>query len=165
MINMCKKTASLILAILMVLGCVSAAAETGKQEKVYVVAGADGAVVSLTDNVRLENTDGLETIADLTLLTGIENLSGNETFTLEDGVLTWQANGNDIIYQGTSDKLPAAVPVVTITLDGETVSAADLKEKEGEAVLTVTYRTHENVPALALTAMILPENGVSRLKT
>ncbi len=165
MIIMCKKTVSLILAILMVLGCVSATAETIKQEKVYVVAGADGTVTSLTDNVRLENADGLETIADRTLLTGIENLSGNETFTLEDGALTWQANGKDIIYQGTSDKLPAVMPVVTITLDGKTVSAADLKETEGEAVLTVTFQAHENVPALALTAMLLPENGVSGLKT
>ena len=162
---MCKKTVSLILAILMVLGCVSATAETSKQEKVYVVAGADGTVASVTDNVRLENTDGLETITDQTLLTGIENLSGDETFTLENGVLTWQANGKDIIYQGSSDKLPAVVPVVTITLDGETISADDMKEKEGEAVLTVTYLVHENVPALAVTAMLLPENGVSGLKT
>ena len=162
---MCKKTVSLILAILMVLGCVSATAETGKQEKVFVTAGADGTVASITDNIRLENTDGLETITDRTLLTGIENLGGNETFTLEDGVLTWQANGKDIVYQGTSDKLPAVVPVVTITLDGETISAVDLKEKEGEAVLTVTYLVHENVPALAVTAMLLPENGVSGLKT
>ena len=162
---MCKKTVSLILAILMVLGCVSATAETSKQEKVYVVAGADGTVTSITDNIRLENTDSLETIADQTLLTGIENLSGDEAFTLEDGMLTWQANGKDIIYQGTSDKAPALVPVVTITLDGEAVSAAGLKEKEGEAVLTVTYQAHENVPALAVTAMLLPENGVSGLKT
>ena len=143
---MCKKTVSLILAILMVLSCVSATAETSKQEKVYVVAGADGTVASVTDNVRLENMDGLETITDRTLLTGIENLSGDESLTLEDGMLTWQAGGKDIIYQGTSDKAPAIVPVVTITLDGEAVSAADLKEKEGEAVLTVTYQAYENNP-------------------
>ena len=162
---MCKKTVSLILAILMVLGCVSATAETGKQEKVYVVAAPDGTVASITDNVRLENNDGLEVIEDRTLLTGIENLGGKETFTQDGSALTWTANGKDIIYQGTSDKLPAVVPVVTITLDGETVSAADLKEKEGEAVMTVTYLVHENVPALAVTAMLLPENGVSGLKT
>ncbi len=160
-----KKTVSLILAILMVLSCVSATAETSKQEKVYVVAGADGKVTSITDNIRLENADSLDTIKDRTLLTGIKNLGGNETFTLEDSVLTWQANGKDIIYQGTSDKLPSVVPVVTITLNGETISAADLKEKEGEVVLTVTYLVHENVPALAVTAMVLPENGVSGLKT
>ena len=104
---MCKKTVSLILAILMVFGCVSATAETSKQEKVYVVAGADGTVSSVTDNIRLENADGLETIADRTLLTGIENLSGSETYSLEDGILTWQAGGKDIVYQGTSDKTPA----------------------------------------------------------
>ena len=162
---MCKKTVSLILAILMVLGCVSATAETSKQEKVYVVAGADGTVSSVTDNIRLENGDGLDTIADRTLLTGIENLSGDEAFTLEGDALTWTANGQSIIYQGTSDKAPAMVPVVTITLDGKTVSAGDLKEKEGEAVLKVTYQGDETVPAMAVTAMLLPEEGISDLKT
>ena len=165
MIIMCKKTVSLILAILMVLGCVSAIAETVKQEKVYVVAGADGTVTSVTDNVRLENQDGLDVIADQTLLTGIENLSGKETFRLDGSGLTWQADGKDIIYQGTSDKAPALVPVVTITLDGETVSAAELKDREGEAVLKVTYHVNEKVPAVAVTAMLLPEKGVSDLKT
>ena len=162
---MCKKTVSLILAILMVLGCVSATAETSKQEKVYVVAGADGTVTSVTDNVRLENGDGLDIIEDQTLLTNIENLSGEETFTLDGNTLTWTANGQSIIYQGTSDKVPAIVPVVTVTLDGETVSVADLKEKEGEAVLKVTYQVNETVPAMAVTAMLLPEKGITGLKT
>lgn len=161
---MSKKMISMILAVLMVFGCASASAETVKQERVYVVTGADGTVTSLTDNVRLENPDGLDVIADRTLLTGIENLSGKETFSLENGMLTWQAGGNDIIYQGTSDKAPALVPVVTITLDGETVSAAELKKREGEAVLKVSWKANENVPALAVTAMLLPEKGISGLK-
>ena len=126
---MCKKTVSWILAVLMVFGCVSATAETAKQEKVYVTAGADGTVTSVTDSIRLENPDGLETIEDRTMLSGIENMGGNESFTLDGEVLTWQAGGNDIVYQGTSDKAPALVPVVTITLDGETVSAAELKDR------------------------------------
>ena len=162
---MFKKTVATILALLMALGCVSATAETGKQEKVYVVAGADGTVISITDNVRLENGDGLDVIEDRTLLTDIENLSGKEAFSLDGNTLTWQAGGKDIIYQGTSDKAPALVPVVTITLDGETVSAAELKDREGEAVMTVTYHVNEKVPAVAVTVMLLPETGVSDLKT
>ena len=162
---MCKKTLAVILAILMMLGCVSAVADVTKQEKVYVVSGADGTVKSVTDNVRLDNPDGMDSIADQTILAGIENLSGSESFTLEDGTLTWQADGNDIIYQGTSNKAPAIVPVVTITLDGEAVSAAELKEREGDAVLAVTYQVNEAVPALAITAMLLPETGVSGLQT
>ena len=161
---MCKKTVAMILAILLALGCVSATAEVNKQEKIYVVAGADGTVTSITDNIRLENPDGLDTIMDQTLLTGIENLGGKETFSLDGITLTWQADGRDIIYQGTSDKAPALVPVVTIALDGETVSPAELKDREGEAVLTVSYQANESVPALAVTAMLLPESGVSGLK-
>ncbi len=162
---MYKKAAAAILALLTAFVCVSATAETSKQEKVYVVAGADGTVISMTDIVRLENGDGLDVIEDRTLLTGIENLSGKEAFLLDGNMLTWQAGGKDIIYQGTSDKAPALVPVVTITLDGETVSAAELKDREGEAVMTVTYHMNEKVPAMAVTAMLLPETGVSDLKT
>ena len=161
---MFKKTVATILALLMTLGSISATAETVKQEKVYVVAGADGTVASITDNVRLENQDGLDVIADQTLLTGIENLSGKETFLLDGSALTWQAEGKDIIYQGTSDKAPALVPVVTITLDGETVSAAELKDREGEAILKVTYHVNEKVPSMVVTATLLPEKGISNLK-
>lgn len=161
---MCKKAVSWILAVLMVFGCVSATAETAKQEKVYVTACADGTVTSVTDSIRLENPDGLDTLEDRTMLAGIENMGGKEIFSLDGEVLTWQAGGNDIVYQGTSDKAPALVPVVTITLDGETVSAAELKDREGEAVLKVSYRSEDAVPALAVTAMLLPEKGVSGLK-
>ena len=84
---MCKKAVSWILAVLMVFGCVSATAETAKQEKVYVTAGADGTVTSVTDSIRLENPDGLETIEDRTMLSGIENMGGNEAFSLDGEIV------------------------------------------------------------------------------
>ena len=88
---MCKKAVSWILAVLMVFGCVSATAETAKQEKVYVTACADGTVTSVTDSIRLENPDGLDTLEDRTMLAGIENMGGKEVFSLDGEVLTWQA--------------------------------------------------------------------------
>lgn len=161
---MWKKTIAFILAALMVLMCVSATAEVQKQEKVYVVARPDGTVVSLTDNVHLVNPDGLDVISDRTLLTGIENLDGDQAFSLDGETLVWQTGGSDIIYQGTSDKVPAMVPVVTLTLNGETVTAEELKIREGDVVLTVTWPAAESVPMLALIAMPLPETGVTGLK-
>lgn len=155
----------MLTALVMVLGYTGALAENTKHERVYVVAGADGTVESITDSVRLENADGLDELADRTMLAGIQNVGGDETFTLEGETLTWKAGGKNVAYQGTSDKAPAVLPVVTLTLDGEEVSAADLKEKTGEAVLTVTYRTEGQAPALVLTALPLPENGVSDLRT
>ena len=162
---MSKKIIAMLTALVMVLGCTGALAENKKHERVYVVAGADGTVNSITDSIRLENTDGLEELADRTMLTDIQNVGGNETFTLEGETLIWKADGKNVTYQGTSDKTPAVLPSVTLTLDGEEISAADLKEKKGEAVLTVTYRTEGKAPALALSVLPLPEEGISDLKT
>ena len=162
---MSKKIIAMLTALVMVLGCTGALAENKKHERVYVVAGADGTVNSITDSIRLENTDGLEELVDRTMLTDIRNVGGNETFTLEGETLIWKADGKNVTYQGTSDKTPAVLPSVTLTLDGEEISAADLKEKNGEAVLTVTYRTAGEAPALALSVLPLPEEGISDLKT
>ena len=161
---MSKKIIAMLTALVMALGCTGALAENTKHERVYVVAGADGSVNSITDSIRLENADGLDELADRTMLTGIQNVGGNETFTLDGESLTWKAEGKNVIYQGHAEKAPAVLPVVTLTLDGEEISAAGLKEKTGEAVLTVTYRTEGQAPALALSVLPLPEEGVSDLK-
>ncbi len=161
---MSKKLIALLTALVMVLGCTDALAGNTKHERVFVVADADGTVKSITDSIRLENAEKLDELADRTLLTDIQNVGGNETFILEGKALTWKADGKNVIYQGTSDKAPAVLPVVSLTLDGEPISAAGLKEKTGEAVLTVTYRTEGQAPVLVFSALPLPENGVSGLR-
>ena len=159
-----KKIVALLLTAVMVLGCVPGLAETTKHERVYVVTTADGTIKSITDSVRLENADGLDEIMDQTILTDILNAGGKETFTLDGESLTWQANGKDITYQGTSDKIPALTPLVTLTLDGADISFADLKDKTGDAVLTISYQQQEKLPVLAVTALPLPEEGITDLK-
>ena len=101
---------------------------------------------------------------DQTILTDIQNVGGKETFTLDGETLTWKANGKDIAYQGTSDKTPALLPVITLTLDGADVSFADLKDKTGDAVLTVTYQQQAAMPILAVTVLPLPEEGITDLR-
>ena len=159
-----KKIVALLLAALMVLGCVPGLAENTKHERVYVVTTADGTIKSITDSVRLENADGLDEIADQTILTNIQNVGGKETFALDGETLTWQAQGKDIAYEGTSDKTPATMPVVTLTLNGADISFTDLKDKTGDAVLTVSYRQQEKLPILAVTVLPLPDKGVTDLE-
>ena len=160
---MCKKVVALLLTLTLVLGCASALAENTKHERVFAVAAADGTMKSLTDSIRLENADGLDELTDKTLLTGLENVGGKETFTQDGETLTWQAKGKDITYQGTSDKALPLMPVVTLRLDGEEISAEALEGKSGRAELTVAYTQPEAVPHLAATILLLPENGVSNL--
>ena len=159
-----KKIVALLLTAIMVLGCVPGLAENTKHERVYIVAATDGTVKSVTDNIRLENADGLDEIVDRTLLTAIQNVGGKEAFTLDGETLTWQAQGKDITYEGTSDKTPAILPVVTLTLDGEAITVEALKNKAGDAVLTVAYQTNEPLPALAVTVLPLPEEGITDLR-
>ena len=163
-ISMKKLIAVLLSALLTLCCCAPALGENIKHERVYIVAGTDGEIRSLTDSIRLENKDGLDEITDASLLTGIENMSGNETFTRDGDALIWQAGGNDIIYQGTSDQTPAILPSVTLTLNGETVTAAELKNKTGEATLTVTYSAKIDLPALAITLLPLPASGMENLQ-
>ena len=159
-----KKMISLLLVLVMLCSAASSLAENIKHERVYVVTDANGAVQSLTDSIRLENRDALDTLTDRTLLTSIENISGSEAFTLDGETLTWQASGKDITYQGTAEKDPVLLPRVTLTLDGAPVSAAELADRTGEAVMTVEYPVSEAIPALALSLMILPESGMTDLR-
>ena len=160
---MCKKIVALLLTLILALSCASSFAENTKHEHVFAVASADGTLQSLTDVIRLENADGLEEIRDRTMLTDLQNVNGEETFASEGETLIWQAQGNDITYQGTSDKALPVMPVVTLRLDGEEISAGVLAEKTGHAELTVAYTQPAAVPHLAATVLLLPEDGVSGL--
>lgn len=150
-----KRAFALITALCMTLTCF-ASAETVKHERVYAVTNADGDALTVIDNVRLENGDALTEIDDRTLLTALENVGGTEKFTQSGETVTWKADGNSIIYQGTSDKALNVTPVVHMTLDGKEVTAADVKNASGELVMTVSYRAES--PFLAVTVMPLSDD-------
>ena len=87
------------------------------------------------------------------MLKDIENVSGHETFTLDGETLTWQADGSNIIYQGTSDKRPDVLPHISFTLNGESATAEEIKNGQGVVTMDVSFMVAENVPYLALTLM------------
>ena len=95
-----------------------------KKETVFVVADANGNTDHVVVSERLYNPDGASTLKDMSTLKDIENVGGEETFVLgEDGEITWNANGADISYEGTTDApLPVSVSI-TYTLDGEEIAA------------------------------------------
>ena len=135
----------------------------GKEEKVYVIADAYGSPNEVIVSEWLKNPEHLDTLEDESSLDGIENVKGDETFTVDGNKVTWKAGGNDIYYQGTSDQeLPVAVKV-TYLLDGKEVKADELAGKSG--LVTVRY-TYENktagkvkTPFLMVTGLILDENA------
>lgn len=149
---------ALMLALLAAVSC-TASAETTKHERVYVVANANGTLETLIDNVHLENPEAIETLLDASQLDNVENVGGQEAFTREGETLTWQAGGRSIIYQGSSEKAPYVIPVVSLTLNGEPVTPEDVANGEGELAIEVSFETSVDAPFLAVS--VLPLSGDS----
>lgn len=145
--------------------------EAGKEETVYVVANADGSADNVIVSEWLKNKDGAATIEDVSDLKDIENVKGDESFTQDGEKLTWQADGNDIYYQGTTDKELPITEKVTYFLDGKEMSPEEIAGKSGKVTIRFDYTNNEKttqivegeehevyVPFTVMTGMILPED-------
>ena len=85
-----------------------------KEETVYAKVDGQGAVKSVIVSDQLRNVSGKTEIEDMSDLTDIENVKGDETFTADGKMITWNGSGEDIVYQGTTEKsLPVGVEVPT----------------------------------------------------
>lgn len=115
----------------------------GKEETVYVIAKPNGTPEQVIVSEWLKNKDGASTIQDASSLSDIKNVKGNEDYTQGSGnKLTWNANGNDIYYQGTSTaQLPVDVRL-SYKLDGKSVSAEQLDGATGKLTISFTYQNN-----------------------
>ncbi len=123
----------------------SGADDTTKDETVYVIADAKGNAGKVIVEEWLKNRDGAATIEDVSDLDGITNIKGDETFTQDGDKLTWQADGNDIYYEGTTDKEVPISEQVTYYLDGEEIEPEQLAGKSGKVTIRFDYENHEKV--------------------
>ena len=114
--------------------------DVNKEETVYVAGDATGANNTVTVSEWLKNKDGSTTITDESKLSDIRNVKGNEEYTVnKDGTITWNANGNDIYYQGTtSTQLPVDVRV-SYKLDGKDITPQELAGKSGAVTIRFDY--------------------------
>ena len=112
---------------------------SGKNETVYVITAADGQRTTYVSSW-LHNPDGSPSLNDVSDLNDIEVVRGTaELGQDEGGQITWEANGEDVYYQGVSDdELPVDVNV-SYTLDGASISEADLEGKSGHLVMNILY--------------------------
>ncbi|MDD5937292.1 MAG: hypothetical protein PUC65_17275 [Clostridiales bacterium] len=127
-----------------------------KEETVYVIADATGASQKIIVSEWLKNPENAAELVDQSNLTDIQNVKGEETFTLgAEGQVTWAANGQDIYYQGqSSEELPLKLNI-NYTLDGNEITPAELEGKSGKLVMTFSYDNIAKVPFLAVNGMIL----------
>ena len=113
--------------------------EIAKDETVYVLAGADGSVRKIIVSDWIRNALGAPSLTDATALSDIENVKGDESYTISGNAKVWDAQGSDIYYQGSIEKeLPVGM-TVTYTLDGKTVSAEEIAGKTGRVSIRFDY--------------------------
>lgn len=115
-----------------------------KDETVYVLASADGTVKKIIVSDWIKNTLKSSTLTDYSELENAENVKGDESYTVSgENCRVWDAQGNDIYYQGNIDKeLPVDLSV-TYYLDGKVVSADEIKGKSGKVKIRYDYRNKQ----------------------
>lgn len=114
--------------------------QTGKEETVYVFTDANGQQNKVIVSDKLHTAGQSGSIKDYSNLKDIINVSGDEEFTQDaDGNITWQSDGKDISYQGTSDKeIPVDVKV-TYYLNDQEVSADQISGASGHIKIRYDY--------------------------
>lgn len=143
-----------------------------KEETVYVQADAKGTPQEIIVSDILRNGTQEDEISDRSDLKDIKNVKGRESFKKdESGALVWQAEGKDIYYQGTSDKMLPVELKITYYMEGVETEPEEMAGKAGNVKIRFDYVNHEvqtvmvngeertiYTPFVALTGVILDED-------
>lgn len=179
-----KVAASVAVGMSVMMGVTPAFAANGtsnsevyKEETVYVNAKASGKTDKVTVSNWLKNSGSVSgNLEDESTLSDIKNVKGDEKYTADGDKLTWATDGEDIYYQGTTDKkLPVSVKL-NYYLDGKKMKPSELKGKSGHLKITVDYTNNEKqnvsldgkdtevyTPFVMMTGMILPNETFSNV--
>ena len=179
-----KIAASVAVGMSVMMGVTPAFAASGtsdsdvyKEETVYVNAKASGKTDKVTVSNWLKNSGSVSgNLEDESTLSDIKNVKGDEKYTADGDKLTWSTDGEDIYYQGTTDKkLPVSVKL-KYSLDGKEMKPSELKGKSGHLKITVDYKNNEKknvsvdgkdtevcTPFVMMTGMILPNETFSNV--
>lgn len=145
--------------------------EIGKEETVYVIADNTGNATETIVSDHLINSENKKVLEDQSTLTDIENVKGDETFEQSGNKVTWQADGNDIFYQGTVTEKTPVTEKITYYLDGKEMKPEEIAGKSGKVTIRFDYENHEKVekevngektevcvPFVAVSGMILDDS-------
>ena len=146
-----------------------AASAAEKEETVYVKTDPYGNTSEVIVSDWLKNPRGEKCLSDTSTLQEIENVKGEESFEQQGNQLVWQADGEDIYYQGTTEKeLPVSVNI-RYYLDGKEISPEELAGKSGHVKICYQYENRRKegevyTPFTLLTGMVLPSEHFRNLE-
>ena len=114
-----------------------------KDETVYSKMDSNGKNYKTIVSTHIKNTENVDLINDLSDLLNVKNTSGDETYTQDGNKFAWNANKNDIYYQGESSKELPIECNVKYELDGKELSANEIAGKSGKVKITLQYTNKE----------------------
>lgn len=134
-----------------------------KEETVYIIADSAGKAETTIVSEWLKNPDGEKSIQDRSDLSDIENVKGDEQFKKDGNKLSWDADGKDIYYQGTTKKEAPVTAKLTYYLDGKEIEPEMLAGKSGKVKIRFDYTNNEKrgdvyVPFAAVSGMVLNDS-------
>ena len=99
-----------------------------KDETVYSKINGNG---NRTKTIVTDHLSGEEELVnDLTDLLNIKNVSGDEEFSKDGNKITWKTNGNDVYYQGETEKELPVECNIKYELDGNEMSISSEEQAE-----------------------------------
>lgn len=122
-------------------------ADCAKDEMVYVLTAADGSVHKIIVSDWLKNAAASTSISDVSNLLNVVNVKGNEAFSKDESNYVWQADGNDIYYEGETDQEVPVDVSISYKLDGKSITPEELAGKSGKVTIRFDYKNnqYENV--------------------
>lgn len=151
--------------------------DVDKEETVYVFTDASGNTDHILVSDWLKNKTGAKTIEDSSDLKDIENVKGDETFDGSGDKITWNADGSDIYYQGTSTKQSPVSIKLTYYLDDKEVTPEEIAGKSGKVKIRFDYTNNEtqevevngktetiHVPFVVLSGLVLSNDNFKNIE-
>lgn len=151
--------------------------DVDKEETVYVFTDANGNTDHILVSDWLKNKTGAKTIEDSSDLKDIENVKGDETFDGSGDKITWNADGSDIYYQGTSTKQSPVSIKLTYYLDDKEVTPEEIAGKSGKVKIRFDYTNNEtqevevngktetiHVPFVVLSGLVLSNDNFKNIE-
>lgn len=114
-----------------------------KDETVNVKLNHDGSVKKTIVSERLINDSKLNVIDDNSILESIMNVNSDSSFKRDGEKLSWQADGKDIFYQGSTTKELPLNTEITYMLNGKKSTVEEMLGKSGEVAIELKFTNKE----------------------
>ena len=115
-----------------------------RDETVYVIANTDGSVRRIIVSDWIRNGLAAAQVEERSELSAVETVKGSASYTMgQDNARVWDAQGQDLYYQGSIEKALPVEMTVTYQMDGQTVTPGQIAGKSGHVTIRFDYQNRQ----------------------